>query len=48
MSFARFVRVAGRFLGTAFSWTGVLVVAAWGVGGILLAIRYSSREPRTG
>lgn len=36
------------YLGTAFSWTDVLVVAAWGVAGMLLAIRYFSWEPRTG
>jgi ABC-2 type transport system permease protein len=34
------------FLGTAFSWTDVLVVAAWGVAGLLLAIRFFSWEPR--
>jgi len=36
------------FLGTAFSWTDVLVVAAWGVGGLLIAIRFFSWEPRQG
>jgi ABC-2 type transport system permease protein len=35
-------------LGTAFSWTDVLIVAAWGLGGLLLAIRYFSWEPHTG
>ena len=35
------------FLGTAFSWTDVLVVAAWGLGGLLFAIRFFSWEPRT-
>jgi ABC-2 type transport system permease protein len=34
------------FLGTAFKWTDVLVVAAWGVAGMLLAIRFFSWEPR--
>ena len=34
------------FLGTPFSWTDVLVVAAWGVAGVLLAIRFFSWEPR--
>jgi ABC-2 type transport system permease protein len=34
------------FLGLTFSWTDVLVVAAWGVGGLLLAIRFFSWEPR--
>jgi ABC-2 type transport system permease protein len=36
------------FLGTAFSWTDVLVVAAWGVAGILIAIRFFTWEPRQG
>jgi ABC-2 type transport system permease protein len=36
------------FLGAAFSWSDVLVVAAWGVGGLLLAIRFFSWEPRQG
>jgi ABC-2 type transport system permease protein len=35
------------FIGTAFSWTDVLIVAAWGLGGLLLAIRFFSWEPRT-
>ena len=36
------------FIGTPFDWTDVLVVAAWGVAGLLLAVRYFSWEPRTG
>jgi ABC-2 type transport system permease protein len=40
--------VQAGFLGTAFSWTDVLVVAAWGVGGMLAAIRFFSWEPRQG
>jgi ABC-2 type transport system permease protein len=36
------------FLGTAFRWTDVLVVAAWGVGGLILGVRFFSWEPRTG
>jgi ABC-2 type transport system permease protein len=36
------------FLGAPFSWTDVLVVAAWGVAGMLLAIRFFSWEPRQG
>ncbi len=36
------------FIGTPFSWTDVLIVVAWGVGGLLLAIRFFSWEPRTG
>lgn len=35
------------FLGTAFHWTDVLVVAAWGLGGLLAAVRWFSWEPRT-
>ncbi len=36
------------FIGTPFDWTDVLIVAAWGLAGLLLAIRYFSWEPRTG
>jgi len=35
------------FVGTPFDWVDVLVVAAWGVAGLLLAIRFFSWEPRT-
>lgn len=34
------------FLGTAFRWSDVLVVGLWGVAGLLLAVRFFSREPR--
>jgi ABC-2 type transport system permease protein len=34
------------FLGTTFDWSDVLVVAAWGVAGLLLAMRYFKWEPR--
>ena len=34
------------FLNTTFHWTDVLVVAAWGVGGLLVAIRWFRWEPR--
>ena len=34
------------FLGTAFHWTDVLVVAAWGMAGLALALRFFSWEPR--
>jgi ABC-2 type transport system permease protein len=40
------VGIQAGFLGTAFSWTDVLVVAAWGIGGLLVATRYFSWEPR--
>jgi ABC-2 type transport system permease protein len=36
------------FAGTAFDWVDVLIVAAWGVAGLLLAIRFFTWEPRTG
>jgi len=36
------------FLGAPFSWTDVLIVAAWGIAGMLLAIRFFSWEPRQG
>lgn len=36
------------FLGTTFHWSDVLVVAAWGLAGLLLAVRFFSWEPRTG
>jgi ABC-2 type transport system permease protein len=36
------------FLGSAFDWTDVLVVAAWGLAGLLFAIRFFRWEPRTG
>jgi hypothetical protein len=35
------------FLGTAFHWSDVLVVAVWGVGGLLVAVRAFDWEPRT-
>jgi hypothetical protein len=35
------------FLGTAFHWADVLVVAVWGLAGLLLSVRYFSWEPRT-
>jgi ABC-2 type transport system permease protein len=35
------------FVATPFDWVDVLVVAAWGVAGLLLAIRFFTWEPRT-
>jgi len=35
------------FAGTPFDWVDVLIVAAWGVAGLLFAIRFFSWEPRT-
>jgi ABC-2 type transport system permease protein len=34
------------FLGTPFHWSDVAVVAAWGLGGLLLAARFFTWEPR--
>jgi ABC-2 type transport system permease protein len=42
------VGMQAAFLGTAFRWTDVLIVAAWGAAGLLLAIRFFSWEPHTG
>jgi ABC-2 type transport system permease protein len=36
------------FIGTPFHWTDVLIVAVWGLAGLLFATRYFSWEPRTG
>jgi ABC-2 type transport system permease protein len=36
------------FLGSPFCWTDVLIVAARGLGGLVIAIRYFRWEPRTG
>jgi ABC-2 type transport system permease protein len=36
------------FIGTPFSWTDVVVVAAWGVGGLIASLRFFSWEPRSG
>jgi ABC-2 type transport system permease protein len=33
------------FIGTPFSWTDVVVVAAWGAGGLIAALRFFSWEP---
>lgn len=35
------------FIGTPFHWSDVVVVAAWGLGGLVIASRYFSWEPRT-
>jgi ABC-2 type transport system permease protein len=34
------------FLGTPFDWKDTLVVALWGIAGLLLAVRFFSWEPR--
>jgi ABC-2 type transport system permease protein len=38
--------VQAALVGTAFSWWDVLIVAAWGLGGMLIAIRYFRWDPR--
>jgi ABC-2 type transport system permease protein len=38
--------VQAGFIGTGFHWNDVLAVAAWGLGGLLLATRFFSWEPR--
>jgi ABC-2 type transport system permease protein len=35
------------FLGSPFHWTDIVLVAAWGLGGFLVAIRFFRWEPRT-
>jgi ABC-2 type transport system permease protein len=40
------VGMQAGFIGTPFHWSDVLIVAAWGVGGLLLAIRFFRWEPR--
>jgi ABC-2 type transport system permease protein len=35
------------FLGTPFHWSDVLVVAVWGVAGLVVAVRFFTWEPRT-
>jgi ABC-2 type transport system permease protein len=40
------VGMQAGFLGTVFDWTDVLIVAAWGLAGLLLSVRYFSWEPR--
>jgi ABC-2 type transport system permease protein len=39
--------IQAGFLGTTFHWYGVLIVAAWGLAAVLLAMRFFSWEPRT-
>ena len=41
------VMMAG-FFGTPFDRTDVLVVVAWGVAGLLLAVRFFRWQPRIG
>jgi ABC-2 type transport system permease protein len=42
------VAMQAAFLGTVFSWTDVIIVAVWGVAGMLVGIRFFSWEPRQG
>jgi ABC-2 type transport system permease protein len=41
------VAMQAGFLGIAFHWTDVLVVAIWGIAGLALAVRYFTWEPHT-
>jgi ABC-2 type transport system permease protein len=34
------------FIGTGFRWSDVLIVALWGLGGLILAARFFTWEPR--
>jgi ABC-2 type transport system permease protein len=38
--------IQAGYLGTRFSWSDVLVVAIWGLAGLLFALRHFSWEPR--
>jgi ABC-2 type transport system permease protein len=38
--------MSAGFLGLTFKWSDVLIVAAWGVAGLILAARFFSWEPR--
>ena len=38
--------IQAGFLGTVFHWSDVLVVALWGLGALLVTLRYFSWEPR--
>jgi ABC-2 type transport system permease protein len=38
--------ILSGFIGTPFRWLDVVVVAAWGIGGLLVALRFFSWEPR--
>ena len=39
--------IQAGFLATPFHWNDVLVLALWGVGGLLVAVRFFSWDPRT-
>ena len=39
--------IQAAYVGLPFNWNDVLVVGAWGVGGLLLAMRFFSWQPRT-
>ena len=39
--------IQAGFIGSAFHWSDVLIVGAWGLGGLLLALRFFSWEPHT-
>ena len=39
--------IQAAYVGLPFNWNDVLVVGAWGIGGLLLAMRFFSWQPRT-
>lgn len=39
--------IQAGFLGTTFAWSDVLVVGVWGLGALLLTLRFFSWEPRS-
>ena len=38
--------IQAGFLGTAFHWSDVLIVGLWGLGALLVTLRFFSWEPR--
>jgi ABC-2 type transport system permease protein len=39
--------IQAGFLGTAFHWSDVLIVGLWGIGALLITLRFFSWEPRS-
>ncbi len=42
-----FDAMSSAFLGNAYEWLDLVIVAAWGLAGLILAARYFSWEPKT-
>jgi ABC-2 type transport system permease protein len=38
--------IKAGYVGTTFQWTDVIIVAVWGIAGLLIAVRYFTWEPR--